>query len=180
MRIILIVALSANGKIAEVEGQTSTDWTSKEDLRFFVEKTKEIGLVIMGRKTFKTIGKPLKGRRLIVLTRENEGQMGSSLLEEGIVEFTHESPHALIDRLQKEGCDRVVVAGGASVYSQFLLSGLVTDLYLTIEPVLFGRGIEFARDFGRMNLSLQDIQRLGDQSVLLHYTVASVVPSGRP
>ncbi len=41
MKIILIAAISGNGMIAEREGQSSLDWTSKEDTKFFVEKTKE-------------------------------------------------------------------------------------------------------------------------------------------
>lgn len=170
MRVILLAAISADGKIAEREGQTSIDWTSKEDTRFFVEKTKEVGVVIMGRKTFETIGKPLKGRRLIVLTHEPVVCRDVSW-PEGMVEFTNASPHQLIKRLENEGHNTVVVAGGASIYSQFLKQGLVTELFLTIEPVLFGQGIPFASDFDRINMKFMDIRQLGEQSVLLHFAI---------
>ena len=182
MNVILLAAISVNGKIAEREGQTSLDWTSKEDLRFFVDKTKEVGVLIMGRKTFDTIGKPLKGRRIIVMTRASvvgrdvSGPTDWSPLfpptsqhNDGTVEFTGEQPRELLARLQNEGCDGVVIAGGSSVYSQFLREGLVTELYLTIEPVLFGEGVSLASGFDRINLSLVDIQRLGEGSVLLHF-----------
>ncbi len=166
MQIILLAAISADGKIAQREGQTSLDWTSKEDLKFFIEKTKEVGVVIMGRKTFETIGKPLKGRRLIVLTNR---PVASQEDDEGIIEFTNEQPRDLLARLQNKGHDRVVVAGGASVYSQFLREGLVTDVFLTVEPVLFGQGVPLATDFDRINLKLIEIIRLSDQTTVLHF-----------
>lgn len=177
MKVILLAAISANGKIAQHEGQTSLDWTSKEDLRFFVEKTKEVGVLIMGRKTFDTIGKPLKGRRVIVMTREGsrglqpakDDRQDPKTTLEGVIEFINEQPKDLITRLEKEGNESVVVAGGSSIYSQFLREGLVTDLYLTIEPVLFGDGVPLASGFDRINLSLVDVQRLGESAVLLHF-----------
>ena len=164
MQVMLVAAMSVDGKIAESADQRSLDWTSKEDLKFFIEKTKECGVVVMGRKTFDTIGKPLKGRRVIVMTRSpHESDM------EG-VEFTSEDPKTLVDRLQTEGHDKIAVAGGSMIYSLFLREGLVTDLYLTIEPVLFGSGVPLASDLDRIDLKLVETSLLGEQSVLLHFS----------
>lgn len=164
MHILLLAALSLDGKIAEVEGQSSMDWTSKEDKKFFVEKTKEVGIVIMGRKTFETFGKPLKDRRLIVMTSMPHQQKSM----EG-VEFTNETPRVLINRLEKEGCHAIVIAGGASIYREFLEAGLVTDLYLTIEPVIFGEGIPFVEHIKPTRWRLNKLSKLGSDSVLLHF-----------
>lgn len=163
MNVWLIAAVTADGKIAQTPGQSSLDWTSKEDTRFFIEKSKEAGVVIMGFKTFETIGKPLKGRRLIVLSWESQ----TSTMEG--VEFMNLAPKALIESLAAQGVTTVVVGGGASVYSQFLREGLVTDLFLTVEPHLFGNGIPLASGFERIDMRLVDVTRLGDQAVLLHY-----------
>jgi dihydrofolate reductase len=165
MRVVLIAAISADGKIAEREGQRSLDWTSKEDLKFFVSKTKELGVVVMGRKTFDTIGKPLKDRRTIVMTRS---QAAKPIIG---VEYTSESPEVLVARLKNEGVESLAIAGGANIYSQFLAAGLITDMYLTIEPVLFGDGVPLASGFGRANLKLVSVSKLGEQAVLLHYQV---------
>lgn len=164
MRVVLIAAISADGKIAESAGQVSTDWTSKEDLKFFVEKTKELGVVVMGRKTFETFGKPLKGRRLIVMTRNPN----ACSLATG-VEFTNESPRDLVARLEKEGHHTLALGGGAQIYGAFLKEGLVDELYLTVEPVLFGNGVSLCDDVGRVKLKLLDVSKLGEQGVLLHY-----------
>ena len=158
--------MSVDGKIAEKAEQSSLDWTSKEDLRFFIEKTKEAGVVIMGRKTFATIGKPLKDRKLVIMTSDPEKQESM----DG-VEYTSEAPESIVHKLEADGFTSVVIGGGAGVYSQFLAAGLVTDLFLTIEPVLFGRGIPLAQDFDRMNLKIVETRMLNEQSILLHYTI---------
>ena len=178
MKTILIAAISADGKIAEQIDQNSTDWTSKEDLKFFVKKTKELGAVIMGRKTFETIGKALKGRRTIVLTRNPkalptlpEGGRGGEGAQTSL-EYTDKTPKAILTDLEESGQKGVVIAGGASIYTMFLKEGLVDELYLTVEPVIFGdKGIPLVRDVGRINLELIEKSDMGDQAVLLHYRV---------
>lgn len=166
MKVTLIAAISADGKIAEKTDQSSLDWTSKEDTKFFVDKTKEAGTVVMGRKTFATINKPLKGRRLIVLTRDpsKETPMPG-------VEFTSEEPIRLVHRLESEGVAELALAGGSSIYGQFLQAGLVTDIYLTVEPILFGAGIPLAQGFDRVPLKFQSVQQLNPQTIVLHYIV---------
>lgn len=166
MNVVLIAAISADGKIAEAGDQNSTDWTSKEDTAFFVEKTKELGVVIMGRTTFDTFKKPLKGRRLIVMTARPEGKP----VMEG-VEYTSLPPKALIEKLQEEGVQNIAIAGGARVYSQFLEQGFVKEMYLTMSPYIFGGGVPLAEGFERIALKLEDVSRLGESSVLLHYLV---------
>ncbi len=170
MIVSLIGAISADGFIAASEAQNSLTWTSKEDTRFFVEKTKEIGTLVMGRKTFDTIGKPLKGRRVIVMSRTPlsriEGEYG------GVVEYTSESPKELVARLETEGVAKLVVCGGAMIYAQFLQAGLVHELFLTIEPVIFGEGTLLAPGCGRVNMTLVDSQPLGP-GMLLHFRTNS-------
>ncbi|MBI5794297.1 dihydrofolate reductase [Candidatus Uhrbacteria bacterium] len=161
MEVILIAAISVDGKIAQSADQNSLEWTSKEDTAFFIQKTKEAGVVIMGRRTFETIGKPLKGRRLIVLSEVPGTVKG--------VEYVEEKPQDLVARLEREGVTQVVIGGGSSVYSQFLQAGLVTDVYLTVEPYLFGGGVPLAEGFHPIQMSLIDVTKLNGQSVLLHY-----------
>lgn len=175
MKVELIAAISLNGKIAQSTNQSSLEWTSKEDTAFFIQKTKESGTVIMGQRTFETIGRPLKGRRLIVLTQDDSMKAGNVEQDENgtRLEFVKESPKDLIDRLKSEGVTSVVIGGGSYVYSSFLRDGLVTDIYLTIEPILFGNGISLAESFGDVKLKLVESKQLGEQTILLHYSVSS-------
>lgn len=174
MKVILIAVMSIDGKIAETPGQSSLDWTTKEDMRFFVEQTKAAGVMIMGRKTFETIGKALPGRLTVVMTRDSKisplakgGLRGVEF--QATAHFTNESPKQILETLESNGFDSVVITGGSSVYSAFIREGLVTDYYLTIQPVLFGEGVPLASGFDRVNLTLVETSKLGEQAVLVHY-----------
>ncbi|MFZ2681523.1 MAG: dihydrofolate reductase family protein [Patescibacteria group bacterium] len=166
MKVTLIAAISADGKIAEHVDQSSMDWTSKEDKQFFIDKTKEIGVVVMGRKTFSTFNRALKGRRLLVLTKDpsKEKPMPG-------VEFSNLEPHELVAKLESEGVTDLAVAGGASIYGQFLAAGLVTEVFLTLEPILFGGGVPLAQGFARVALRFQSVKQLNSHTLLLHYLV---------
>ena len=169
MEVFIIAAVSVNGKIAERVDQVSMDWTSKEDMQFFVKKTKEAGNVVMGRTTFETIGKPLPGRLNVIMTRTPDA---SKNIDEQLL-YTDKSPKEIVDFLLNKGFDQVAVTGGAQVYSAFLKAGLVTDLYLTIEPVLFGTGVPLFEGIERVDLELVEHQKLNDQAVMVHYIVKS-------
>lgn len=166
MRITLIVAGSVDGRIA-ADREQLTDWTSPEDKRFFVLKTKEAGVVIMGRRTFQTIGEPLAERLNIVMTHQ-EPKFDDI---PGVLECTRETPHAVVRSLEARGYTEAAVIGGREIFSAFLAADLATDIYLTIEPLLFGSGIPFVENIASKKLQLMSMEKLGEQSVLLHYVV---------
>ncbi len=68
MDVILLMAMTLDGKISR-DTQQLVDWTGKADKQYFVRVTRQAGVVIMGSKTFDTIGKPLPGRMNIVMSR---------------------------------------------------------------------------------------------------------------
>lgn len=164
MKVILVAAVTVNGMIAEKVDQSSLDWTSKEDLQFFIKKSKEAGVVIMGTKTFFTLKNPLKDRLMVVLSYEPEKQPP----HDGVV-YMNKSPQEVVEWLESEGYDQVVLAGGGSVYSQYLQAGLVNEMFLTVEPYLFGEGIPLATGFDRKKMKLVESKQIGENSVLMHY-----------
>lgn len=166
MHITLLAAMSLDGRIAATRDQL-VDWTSVEDKRFFVLKTKEAGVVIMGRRTFQAIGEPLPERLNVIMTRQ-EAPFDDI---PGVLECTEESPHAVVRSLESRGYTRAVVAGGREIYSAFLAADLVTDIYVTIEPHLFGDGVPIVEGVPPKKLQLMSAEKMGEQSVLLHYVV---------
>lgn len=166
MRVILLAAITADGYIARSTNELA-NWTSKEDKVFFVSKTKEAGVMVMGRTTFETIGRPLKGRRILVMTRNPKEYQPIA----GQVEYLSLSPKELVEQEKAKGTEMLVIAGGSDIYRQFLADDLVTEMYLTVEPVLFGNGIPLARDFSEKKLQRLSVEVLGEQSVLIHYSV---------
>lgn len=167
MYILLLAAITTNGCIAR-HNEELADWTSKEDKKHFVDETKKHGVVIMGRRTFATIGRPLPGRRIMVLTKEPSRYESIP----GSVEYTSLEPVELLKQLESEGCSSAVVAGGATVYEQFLRSSLVDELALTIEPLMFHAGIPLVNHLGHdLALELIASEKLSEQSVLLRYRI---------
>lgn len=160
MKVFIIAAVSVDGFIARHTDELA-NWTSKEDKKLFVTLTKRAGVMVMGGTTYRTIGQPLPGRRNIVYSRQ-------AINTEG-VEVTQETPEALIARLKAEGYNEVAICGGRSIYSMFLDAGLVDELYLTVEPVLFGTGIPLSDTAA--NLHLLDSEQLNENTLLLHYEV---------
>jgi dihydrofolate reductase len=163
MNCFLIAAMSLDGFIAPLHDDLSTNWTSKEDKQFFINKTKEAGVVIMGSTTFETFGaKPLRDRRNIIYTK-NKKYDGA--------ETTNENPKYLLKRLEKEGFNQVAICGGSSIYSLFLEAGVINTLYITLEPFLFGSGIKLLNKEFNKKLTLVEIKKLGDNTLLLEYSV---------
>jgi dihydrofolate reductase len=169
VHVFAIAIVTANGFIAAHEDQRSLEWTSKEDTRFFVKKTKEAGIVIMGATTFATFQRALPGRRLIVYTNHPE-----RITAEG-VETTTEPPARLLSRLEQEGASSVAIAGGTTIYRMFLEAGLLNELYLSIGPILFGHGVPLIgqTDQTTGRLQLVDMTHLNDDTLLLHYSIST-------
>ncbi len=162
MKVFIIAAISANGFIARHADELA-NWTSKEDKKLFVELTKRAGVMIMGSTTYRTIGRALPGRQTIVYSK-------SGFTAEG-VEVTSEEPVQLIKRLASQGYTEVAVCGGASIYRLFLAAGVVDELYLTVEPILFGGGIPLVGPEADVSLNLLEARSLNQQTMLLHYEV---------
>ncbi|MFA6522633.1 MAG: dihydrofolate reductase family protein [Patescibacteria group bacterium] len=167
MQVSLLVAVSVDGRIAREASQLA-DWTSREDKKFFVAKSKEAGAIIMGRTTYETIGRPLPNRLNIVLTRDTTGYES----QPGLLEYSSKPPREVLAELESRGFKDVIVGGGSSIYSQFLKEGLVTDLYITVESLLFGAGISFVDGAPERKLHLVSSEQIGPESVLLHYQFA--------
>lgn len=172
MHTILLAAVTANGFIARSTNELA-NWTSKEDKKLFVEETKKAGVMLMGRTTFATIGKALPGRLIVVLT-EKPNEVTTV---PGSVETASGDLKTILDGLEKRGFTSVVIAGGSNVYSQFLNAGLVDEILLTVETVMFTDGVRLAQNLNHeLSLALLDVQKLGPTSVLLRFAVQTPSP----
>ena len=113
MDIILIAAITADGYIARHTNEV-VDWS--QDLHLFRKQTMGYP-VIMGSKTKKTLAMDLDGRETIVIHR-------------------HSDPEKILGKLHRDKC---FIIGGGRTYTRF--ASYLTHLYLTIHPIIFGKGI---------------------------------------
>jgi dihydrofolate reductase len=166
IKTILLMAQTLDGKIAK-HSDHFPDWTGRADKRLFVEVTKTAGALIMGSKTFDTIGKPLPGRKNIVMTRDPRRVSRWDNLV-----YTAHAPQALLSELEAEGYHQVVIAGGTRINSIFMRAGLIDEIIVTITPMIFGTGIALFEDGIEVNLTLKDFKQLDEARVCLHYRVS--------
>lgn len=160
----MVMAMTLDGKIARDDNHPA-DWTGKEDKRKFVEITKRAGVVIMGSKTFDTIGKALAGRKNIVMTRNRERKSAGNLI------FTDQSPDLILEGLAREGFSEVALLGGAQINSLFARANLIDEIYVTVLPVFFGRGLSLFDHEMDTRLSFVECEVVSDQSLVLRYRV---------
>ena len=140
MKIMLLAAVTIDGKIARNEFHF-VDWSSREDKKLFFATSKRAGVIILGNNTYKTFPAPLPGRLHVVLTTTLEGKENVP----GVVEYTNEPPERIVTNLEARGYTEAVLTGGAQVNALFLKAGLVDEIWLTVEPLVFGVGIDLFR-----------------------------------
>lgn len=115
--ISLIVAADKNNAIGK-SGQLP--WHLPNDLRFFKNTTWGMP-VIMGRKTFESVGKPLAGRTNIVITRNLEWQFPDVIVVTSLNEA--------IEQASRLEVNEVFITGGGKVYAEAL--PIANRVYLT-------------------------------------------------
>ncbi len=115
--IISIIAAMAENRV--IGRDNTIPWNLPGDLKRF--KTITTGHpVIMGRKTFESIGKPLPGRKTLIITRKPD------FSAEGCV-VVHNLQEALAEC---NGADEVFICGGSEIYRAAL--SLASRIYLTL------------------------------------------------
>ena len=114
----MLYAIVAHDLNRAIGGGNDLLWHLPNDLKIFKEKTRGFP-IIMGRKTFDSLGRPLPGRRNMVVTRQADWSA------DGVEVFaTVEAAVAALD-----GADGFIVGGG-EIYRQSL--GMVDVLYATV------------------------------------------------
>lgn len=117
MLISIIVAVSENGVIGK---DNQLIWRLPEDLKRF--KALTLGHpIIMGRKTFESIGKPLPGRTSIVITRNTDFKVDGALVVHSLDEALKEAK-----KIEEQ---ELFVIGGGELYKQAL--PMADKLYIT-------------------------------------------------
>ncbi|MEK9166039.1 MAG: dihydrofolate reductase family protein [Patescibacteria group bacterium] len=170
MKTVLIAAVTLDGKIAK-SAYHNVNWTSKKDKLFFRKETQKAGAVIFGSNTYKAISRPMPKCLNIIMTRQP--QKYQSKTQEGLLEFTSDSPRVILDKLAKKGFKTAVIGGGSAIYSLFLQAGLIDEIYLTVAPKIFGTGVNLFKDMeiNEVNWRLINVGKLGKGEVLVKYKI---------
>lgn len=187
IKFIAIAAITLDGKIARHKSHMS-NWTSQEDKVFMRALLDKCDCIIVGNNTYKTAIKPLSKRNCIVLTRAapllplGEGaRLARRSFSEGRRADEGSSGKLLYCNPKKVGIKKIIrdhnyktiaILGGAQTYTFCLENNMLDELYLTIEPVVFGEGINLFADDVVLDkkFKLVSVKKLNKQgSILLKY-----------
>ncbi|WP_152206050.1 dihydrofolate reductase [Marinobacter changyiensis] len=171
MRKALIVAMSRNRVIGR---NNALPWYLPGDLRYFKQAT--MGKpIIMGRKTWESIGRPLPGRMNIVVTRDKAwkapaGTVSDLSLEQAFVRATAQA--------ELEGGDEVMVIGGGQIYADVLPQidrMYVTQVHAEVEGDAYFPEVDWEdwEEIGREDFSASDNNPY-DYSFVVYQRLSSV------
>jgi dihydrofolate reductase len=167
MKVILIFVSSLDGKVTKWGSSNIRSWSSHQDQDYYKEARQESELIVMGSNTYKSDQpKPSTDHHLIVMTSNPDKYRKHAVT--GQLEFTAESPKKLVTRFKKHGHKLMLVVGGPHVATSFFKRQLIDELWLTLEPKIFGVGANFAME-KKLDISLQLIhsEKVNEQGTLI-------------
>lgn len=166
MKVTLYMAMSANGMIARQDD--STPW-SDDEWQAYKDVVEKSDAIIIGRRTYEImkveelnrIGNPLT----IILSSQN-------FLTDDARQIVVHTVEEAIKVLEERDCKSVLINGGGTLNSAIAKKDILDEVYLDIEPYLFGNGISlFVPNYFEYELELLGIKKLNENTIQLHYKV---------
>jgi dihydrofolate reductase len=167
MKTIVIFVTTLDGKITKWGDPHVMRWSSPEDQKYFRKIWNESPLIVMGSSTFDFDPiKPSPNSLLVIMTKNPAKYKQYEVA--GQLEFSDEFPAALTERFHSKGYDQMLVVGGPHIATSFFRAGLVDELWLTLEPKIFGKGGNFVvEDELDVNLKLISIEKINDRGTMI-------------
>ncbi|MFW6283195.1 MAG: dihydrofolate reductase family protein [Minisyncoccales bacterium] len=165
----LMAVMTLNGKIAR-HSEELVNWSSQEDKELLKAEIEKADLLIMGRKTYETVKNKIKKKCLVFSRKKFQKSELIASGKENII-FINPQKKNLNDFLMKNNLENILVLGGKKTYDWFFENKLVNDLLLTIEPIIFKKGLSLIeKDYFKKSLKLMDFKKLNSQgTIFLHY-----------
>ncbi|HEX2967664.1 MAG TPA: dihydrofolate reductase family protein [Bacteroidales bacterium] len=167
MKVVLVLVSTINGKITKGSDPEVRHWSSKSDQEHYSRIWKDSSLIVLGSNTWNSnIIRPSQTRLIIVMTKEPETY--SDIAVPGQLEFSDKSPSRLVSEYRDTPTEIMTVVGGSLLATSFLKDSLIDELWLTIEPRLFGRGFNLIAESDLdLRLRLIDVVRANEEGTLI-------------
>ncbi len=142
----IISIIAALGRNREIGAKNALMWHIPGELPRFKKITMGHP-IIMGRKTFESIGRPLPGRSNIVVTRD------TSFVREGVI-VCGSIEEAIERASESEGSNEVFIIGGGQIYEQALK--FTDKLYLTLVDQEYPEADAFFPEYSEFNKIIKE------------------------
>ena len=166
VKITMVMVMSLDGIISRTDDESVAVWSSDEDKTHFHQMLQNADGIVTGRKSFKQ--HLIKPNKIYYIFTNNKKLQSNANLR-----YVSGSPQDLLENVAKDGIENLLLLGGPEVNHLFLSNNLVSDLFLTIEPKMFGAGkhlnINKELDIQLELLSCKIINKKG--TMLLHYKI---------
>lgn len=167
MKIILVFVSTLDGKITKWGDPKVSSWTSEKDKEFFSKTWSEAKLIVMGSSTYRAERLGLSRNNLLVVMTKDPSKYENQAIS-GHLEFSDESPAQITARLSAAGYDVMLLVGGPNVATSFLKEKLVDEIWLTIEPKIFGSGGNFViEEKLDLELILLSCEKVNEEGTLI-------------
>jgi dihydrofolate reductase len=180
MQVILYAAQSLDGCITR-HAEAGDAFTSAADKAHFRSALRACDACVLGAKTYEISKQRMRpatfpALRRVIWTRQPSARAHEAI--PSVLEFTDEAPSATAARLHADGRQRCALLGGGTLNAAWLQAGLVHEVYLTVESLIFGYGTPLAGTALGISVALDIRLRLLEAKVLapggpllLHYAI---------
>ena len=166
MQVILYMAISVNGMIANSDDGTS--WISAEEWNSYSHAVRSAGCLIVGKRTYHILTKQpefseFKDVKIIAVSHESFATISPN----------HSVAHSPQQALEMaKDYKEIVVAGGGILNASFLEQNLIDEIYLDVEPIVVCEGISLFKNT-RFDCKLKFLgqKMLAENEIQLHYKV---------
>lgn len=171
MHTVGIAVMSLDGCLTRHD-EPGTGFASEADQRFFRKAMGTFDCVLMGGGGYRAARDAILanlGRQQlrVVLTRTPTRYRGDN--RPGALEFCSDVPAVAIRKLGERGYARCAMVGGGRLLSACLRDRLLNELWITVEPVIFGKGYRLIDGAVEARFELLGTELLGPNTLLLRY-----------
>jgi dihydrofolate reductase len=166
MKVMLYMATTVNGYIAKENDETP--W-SNEEWMSYSKFAKDVGNLVIGKRTYEIMEKDNTFAEMgspftVVVTSEDFAHNSNFALAK--------SPKEALKILEGRGFAKALIGGGGILNASFMKENLVDEVYLDIEPMVFGKGIKlFSGEDFDTKLEFIEMKKLSKNVIQLHYKI---------
>lgn len=167
MKTIHVFVSTLEGKTTQREMPYVGRWSSEEDQQYFTKIRDESPLTVIRTGTYDADPiKPTPTHPLIIMMRNPAKYKDNEFI--GQFEFISESPTQLEAYYENAGLMQMLVVGGSHLAIIFLKVQLIDELWLTIEPKIFGIGSNLViNEDLEINLQLISLEKENERGTLM-------------